>query len=180
MTDRKSSTDTVSISGHVKGVIFDVSLIRDRSPIWDALTREQRHSVLSSGLADDAVVRVIECDNLVLDTYLESLAAGSSPIPDDLAFGDGLDDPQPTNTALNNEVHRTFVGDVDHDGAQMLTSTLLSQSEANGESINEVGLASGDLLTHRVLDEPDRIDEKTGNMAIIWNYLIDFGREGES
>ena len=118
---------------------------------------------------------------MVVDNYLEALAAGENPPLAYLALGDGTTAPQATNNALNNEVYRAQVGTDEGDARDRVTSTFLSQNEANGETLAELGFVTGQtnenwtLLTHTVLDSADQYT-KTSAMVITYNYVIEWRR----
>lgn len=159
--------------------IWDARELARVWPDWPDLPRAERHARLREpSAAPVSPDRTVRGQNMILDAYLEALAAGENPVPTNLALGDGTTPPVATNTSLNNEVYRTFVGDTDAAGQDMLTSTFISQNEANGEAIREIGFTDGEVtdswtqLTHLVLDPADQVDEKTSTMTITIDYAL--------
>lgn len=170
--------------GRVEVQEWDVATLRREIKAYDALDRVERLGrirQLNAELAD-----TVTTHNMALDGLLEFIPAALDPTApaststSHLALGDGTADPQPGNETLNNEVYRIQVGDADTDGADLLASAFLSQTEANGYTISEIGLAGGretddPLLTHAVLDSTETVDKNT-NMVVVFNYVLEFRR----
>lgn len=175
------STDSFGITGRVTVRVWDVPTLREYIPRWSALPREARHARLSD---PDALpvepTHVGTSTNMILDNYLEAFAAGNYPQPTHLALGDGTTSPAAGNDALNNEVYRTVVGQDEADGKDRLTSTFISQNEANGQALRELGFTDGatsddwQQLTHTVLQSSDQIDEKTSSETVTYDYDLQF------
>lgn len=187
MTDVEvSRTEGVAISGYAAVCAWKVDALRAALPEWDELPRERRHALLSGPSTwPVAPFHVGTTSNLVTDAYLEHIASGRDPIPSHLALGDDAStQPTATDSSLNNEVYRTIVGQAEPDGSDILTSTYISQNEANGTAIREVGFTDSErsgvwkLLSHALLDAADQIEEKTSNMTLTIDYIIHFGRSG--
>lgn len=184
MSDAAAATDATGVSGVVRVRVFDADALRGAYPGWDHLARDVRHSLLTD---DDRCrvepVRETVTENLVVDNYLEALAGGTNPAPSHLALGDDASTAADgTNDSLNNEVYRTVVGNDEQDGKDRLTSTFISQNEANGNAIREVGFTTGPLdgawtlLTHAILASGDQIDTKTSNMTVTIDYILQYRR----
>lgn len=183
MTNAATAADAAGISGRVRLRVWTVDALRGAYPGWDDLTREARHSILCDDRLRVEPDREATAENLVTDNYLVSLAAGNNPEPSHLAIGnDDTTAAAGTNDALNNEVYRATVGSDEQDFKDRLTSTFISQNEANGLAFREVGFASGprdaawELLTHTILASADQIDEKTSNMTVTIDYILSYRR----
>lgn len=190
MTDKIDMTnaDTIAMSGRFHLAAWNVDALKITQPEWDTLPRAERHELLRSPSTYPAAPFFeIEAGNMTVDGLLEELARGMDPgqvvdvSASHLALGD--DDsvaPSSSNESLNNEVYRTQVGDSAPDGRDLVTSTFISQNEMNGEAIREIGLTTGDassdptLLTHAVLADADQIDQKTSEMVVTIDYVIEF------
>lgn len=175
------TVDGVGLAGWARIRGFDVEALAAEIPNWHSRRRGVRHAILSR---DPPVAPTFDVAtrNLVLDNYLEILARGVSPGLTHLALGDGTTAPDPANNSLNNERYRTRVGQDEQSGLDRITSTFVSQNEANGEAIREIGFTTGPRdgnwtqLTHLVLDEGDQIDEKNSSTAVTIDYIIEFRR----
>lgn len=171
------------IRGIVTLRIWSVPDLKEYKNNWKSLSQSEKLDILSN--PSDYPVSPLEehtSTNMVLDNYLELLAAGETARPTHLALGDGTTSPQGGNDSLNNEVYRTIIGQDESSGRDRLTSTLISQNEANGQSIREIGFTQGSesdnwtQLTHTVLTSTDQIDEKTSNMAVTIDYILEYRR----
>lgn len=177
----------LSVNGSIELRVFSPAHLRREIKAWDALDRGQKHERVRQ-LGADHAEQVAEVGNIALDGLLEFIPQALDPTSDaaatasHLALGDGGSTAaDPGGESLNNEVYRIIVGDADTDGPDLLASAYLSQIEANGYVIREIGLAGGPsptddrLLTHAVLDEADYI-EKNGDMVATFNYVLEFRR----
>lgn len=185
MTDADvARTEHMAVSGYAAVCAWQVDALRAVRPDWDGLARDTRHALLSGPSSWPVEpFHIGTTSNLVTDAYLEEIASGGDHIPSHLALGDDAStQPTATDTSLNNEVYRTVVGQAEPDGADILTSTYISQNEANGSAIREVGFTDAErsgvwqLLSHALLDTADQIDEKTSNMTLTIDYVISFSR----
>lgn len=187
MTHLYTTTSGLRVDGSIELRVFSPAYLRREIEAWDALDRGQKHEHVRQ-LGADHAEQVAEVGNIALDGLLEFIPQAIDPTTDaaatasHLALGDGgSTSAEPGDEALNNEVYRVIVGDADTDGADLLASAFLSQIEANGYTIREIGLAGGPspaddrLLTHAVLDEADYI-EKNGDMVATFNYVLEFRR----
>lgn len=172
-----------AIKGRVTMRVWSADALERARPGWSDLPRETRHRLLSTPSEFPAAPKHVgEAWNMVLDNYLEALAAGDNPAPSHLAIGDGTTSPAAGNNALNNEVYRTVVGQDETDGRDRLTSTFLSQNEANGLALREIGFTDGATsenwtqLTHVVLPSSDQIDSKTSGETVTYDYTLQYRR----
>lgn len=184
------ATNTVAVNGnvHIQAWWVDELEAMSETP-WPDQSAAEKHAHLREP-SDFPVspFHDIREKNLAVDGFLEQLAIAMDPngsadvSASHLALGDGTTAPDGTNTTLNNEVYRTFVGDSSPNGRDLVTSTFISQNEMNGEALREIGLTTGGLsddwalLTHLVLASGDQIDQKTSEMVITINYTIEFRR----
>lgn len=175
--------DSASLRGKITTRVWDVGDLKNADPEWDNRTHEEQHSLLRDpSTYPTAPMYEGTSSNMPVDGYLEEMAAGNNPQPTHLAIGDGTTAPDGSNTSLNNEVYRTIVGDDESSGRDRVTSTYLSENEANGHSLREIGFTDGatdenwTLLTHAVLDSSDQIDEKLSTMVVVYNYTLSWVR----
>lgn len=182
--------NTVAVNGRVHLQAWRVPELESMCPDgWTNVPRSEKRARLRqpSDFPVSPFHNVHE-KNIAVDGFLEQLAIAMDPngsattSASHLALGDGTTAPSGTNTSLNNEVYRTFVGDSSPNGRDLVTSTFISQNEMNGEALREIGLTTGGLsddwalLTHLVLASGDQIDQKTSEMVITVNYTIEFRR----
>lgn len=180
MTLKQIDTDgSAGVRGHATIRVWRARELNGWNDQWENISKPARHALLKQDLTPSPH-RVVRVENLVTDNYLAGLASGQSPQPTHLAIGDGTTAPDSTNDQLNNEVYRTVVGQDESSGKDRITSTFISQNEANGLAIREIGLTDGDstgawqLLTHLVLDSVDQVDDKTSNMTLTIDYVLEY------
>lgn len=176
--------------GRVTTRTWSPATLRTHIKAWPVLESDQeklrRIHQLNDALADS----VNETTNIPVDGLLNYLAEGLNPTTSTmaqashLALGTAEDDPQGSNDTLGNEVYRTIVGDGDTTANELLTSTFLSQTEANGYNITEIGLCGGPqpdgpLLTHALLGTGNTI-EKNSSMVVTIDYILEFTRGSDS
>lgn len=175
-------TDESTIRGHIEIRVWDVDELEGADPDWPDRSRDERRAILQDPSDyPTAPIEEIETTNIPVDGYLEALASGDNPQPTHLALGNDATSPSGTNTSLNNEVYRTIVGADEQNGRERITSTLLSQNEANGYTISELGFTDGwededwTLLTHAALDSAQQVD-KNSSISVTINYTLSWQR----
>lgn len=173
-SEKRELADGMGISGHVSIEGYRTDDVRSLHPEWDDASEKERIDILEESDVDPVVTA--NETNLILDEFLYAHARGNANLPY-LAVGDKTAEPNVTNDSLNNETWRTQVGRDEGANNSRLTSTLLSESEANGYGIAEVGFANDDaLLTHAILSPGDRIEEKTPGVVVVIYYEIQYQR----
>lgn len=171
----------LDIDGVVELRTWSAATLRTEIEDWPRLSDAEKAQALR-----EAELNRYRTSNIALNGLLEYIPASLAPgesvsaTVSHLGLGTGTTDPDPSNTALNEEVYRIGVGEADTDGTDLLVSTFLSQTEANGYTITEVGLVGGrsesaPLLTHAVLDTADQIEKNT-DMVVTINYVLSFQR----
>lgn len=175
---------TIDTQGTITVKTWDPAILRLYIPWWDALTDSDRLAELQALERDIESTTITK--NISLNGLLAHIANALNPIASSdattshLALGTATDDPQPDGDSLGTEVYRTIVGDADTDGSDLLVSAILSQTEANGYTITEIGLAGGPdeddaLLTHALLDVGQEIEKNT-KMVVTFDYILEFRR----
>lgn len=176
----------LGVNGHITIKTWDARMLRRRVKSWPTLTKQEQFEIVRE-LDDEYATTVTRTTNIPLDGLLGFIAKSLNPKSTEtaeasfLAIGTGTVEPVPTNTSLTDEVYRTAVGDAEVDGSDLLTSTFLSQAEANGYTISEIGLAGGDVgsdeptLTHALLT-PERYIEKNSRMVVTIDYVLEIRR----
>jgi len=140
----------LGIEGVVKTKIHDVAELKKLYPDWDTLTREEKI---------EATRRVEPTDddlsyNITTDGMHEYFVDNLNPANTDpeanvsashLALGtDGASGTAETDTDLNNRVFSLEVTSHGDTGDELLCSTFLGSSEANGNTLDELGLFTDD------------------------------------
>lgn len=184
---RVEDGDGFDAKGRIVARTWSPETLRREIKTWPLLETDSERIQAIRRLDDTYAEEVLETENIAVDGLLAFIARGLDPTSTEsaqashLAVGTATDEPQATNTELGNEVYRSRVGDADRDGSDLLTSTFLSQAEANGYTLTEVGLVGGPvgsdepLLTHALFDSGQEIEKTVGKAATI-DYVLEIRR----
>jgi len=133
---------------------WDVQTIKRTEPRWDGLS-DRAKMVAQSYLEPE---RDEQCSNVTtadLHEYLVDELDRDQSVDLDashLALGTDSTAESSSDSSLGNEVFRTSVTDSIDKGSELLTSTFVDSTEANGNTIEELGLfsaASGGTMFNR-------------------------------
>lgn len=168
--------DGVQIRGEVDVALYDVDELRDAVDGWDELGKAAKRAALLE--ADVEPVKQHSTTNTTVDDlhrYLvDNLDRDQDVNENATHLAVGTDDAAPTTAdgALGNEVYRAALTDVIDNGTDLTTSTFLDSSEANGNTLREVGLYTADaatggiLLNHALITEIPKDDTKTATIDV--------------
>lgn len=187
--ERRDVDDEVAVDpqGTITVKTWSPETLRRHIKRWPLLETDSERLRAIRDLDDELAESVGETENIAVDGLLGFIAEGLDPTSSataeasHLAVGTATTAPAGTDTALGNEVHRTFVGDADVDGQDLLTSTFLSQTEANGHLITEIALYGGPvgsgkpMLTKALLGAGNEIDKNSELLATI-DYTVEIRR----
>lgn len=184
----REQSDTVNVDpkGHITVKTWAPETLREHIKRWPILDTDTDRLRAIHQLDDSLAESITETENIAVDGLLTFIAQGLDPTSleraetSHLALGTDTTEPQASNESLGNEVYRTIVGDAEVDGADLLTSTFLSQTEANGYLLTELGLVGGPdqddpLLTHALFASGEEIDKSTDLVATI-DYVLELRR----
>lgn len=172
---------------NVEVLIHAVEDLRAQIPDWDELTRREK----LQRSRDVEPVRRWETHNVTLEQYHEEIIRGLDPAVENdleishLALGNGDSAPSVGDDGLENELFRTTITDIVNRDTEILASTFLTSSMANGDSYYEGAIVGeraegSDLFVNRLLlDDPEgRLDPKTSQNTATVNITI--GQEDQS
>lgn len=164
---RQSGTvrETVAIESNIRVAVYDGREL-ERVLGWDRLSELEKLELIDSRQPlrehyhhNTTTVDLFE---YVVDNLDPSQAVNESA--SHLAVGTGGTSPSSTNRSLNNEVYRTAIASSTDSSDTLETRTLLDTSEANGNTIREVGLVTastgGLLLNHSLINDELKTDKK--------------------
>ena len=157
---------TISLKANVRLAVYDGRDLEASVPSWDALTPAEKLEVMDSRdplrVAYEQNTTTVDWFEYIVDDLDPNQAVDVEVTH--LALGDDGTEPASGNRSLNNEVYRTQIASSTDAGATLETRTLLDTSEANGETIREVGLTTagtgGLLLNHSLIQEEPKNDRK--------------------
>lgn len=176
-----STTDRYGYSGVARLRVFDVGALQNEWSCWNDFPREIKRKATRLVSAK----REITQQNKILDNFFDGVninldrnTDGSDLSASHLAIGDVSSTVPDDADTLNNEVHRTIVGETDRADNDLITSTLIGQGEAVGEDIKEIGLAPGPdpssdaILTHIALDSVNQVTSKSSDEVVTVDYTL--------
>lgn len=168
--------DGIQIRGEVDIALYDVAEVREEIDGWDDLAKAGKHAALQR--ADVEPVEQYSTTNTTVDSLHQYLVDNLDPeqAVDENAthLAVGTDNTQPAtgDAALGNEVYRTELTDVIDNGTDLTTSTFLDSTEANGNTLREVGLYTADaatggmLLNHALISEIPKDGSSTATIDV--------------
>jgi hypothetical protein len=167
---------TTTISENILCRTHDIQTLQDEWPNWDEYRKPRKRSLAAQTPASTVSIS----RNTTVDGLHESIVDLLDPnqtvslSASELALGDGAASPASANTRLNNEVIRIPVTDSADRGTSLFTSTFLDTSEANGQTLEEIGLVTqpsgGTLLNHSLIDTIDKNDETTATIDVTLSF----------
>lgn len=163
-----------------RGEVFihahDASIVLKENPDWDRLSRSEKmqrlqelepsetyhnYNVTTVGLNESIV------DNIDINQSFDREASH-------LAVGTDDSDTSSADTALGNEVARFSVTDTVDNGSEIDISTFIDTSEANGNTLKEVGLftaaSGGKMLNHALITDVVKTPEKTLTITVNMSF----------
>jgi hypothetical protein len=168
--------DAISPVGRIERKTYDTNDLRSKYDDWDSLSDDEKLSLLreSDELSTEEVYNVTTerfheylVDNLhpgvTTDANLDAAWMG---LGTNSGGGTAVGD-----TDLNNRVFEKSVTDHADNGTELLASTFISSTEANGNTLNEIGLFTGDpnnlsnsdvfLINHATFSDVVKDNERT-------------------
>lgn len=168
----------VQAATNVRVQLHAAETLRAVEPRFDELSKRGQRAVASYVPARS---EVRESNTTVdqLHVLLAQMLDPNSSTSDDashLAVGWGVSTPTSGDTALLDEVYRTEITDSSVNGTELFTSTFLDTSEANGNDLEEVGLArsgtdgASDILNHSRISSISKSSEDTATIDVSLSF----------
>lgn len=153
-------TSELQITGRIDTKAYSTDSLPNN---WDEMSDKEKLETTRNIEPDESHTDYNKTVNGMHEYFAINLD-GSSSIDEDvthLAVGDDSTTPQTSDTTLTNEVFRKTVTDYSQTDNELLASTFIESSEANGNTIREVGLFAGGLAPGDT-GYPDRM----------WNHSV--------
>lgn len=171
-TTTRSNEAQIGVGCNVHVYEHDLETLRARWPGWDENPKWVKRELAKRTKPD----REQHNANTTVDGLHEYIVDNLDPSQSvnldasHLAVGTGTTQPASGNTSLNNEVFRVATTDDSDNGTTLFTSTFLDTSEANGNTLEEVGLftasSGGTLLNHSLISSIPKDDETTATIDV--------------
>jgi len=135
----------VSCTGRIRISVYDLKKLYKKYPEWNSLSKKEKLEI-DKGEPEEIIVESNTTTQNLHKDIVRNFDRNTSSKQEatHLAVGVGTSTPSATDTILNNEVYRTLITSVNRNGRDLETSTFLDGGEANGYTLSEVGLTSGD------------------------------------
>ena len=139
--------DTLTFTGEIEQKSYSTDKLISQFDNWNSLSDTEKLDKLRSVESDDSET-VFNVTTTNFHEYLvDSLDPSQTRNLDVQYVALGTDSGSGTSvsdTSLNNEVFTKQITDETDNGTELLTSTFVASDEANGETLNEIGVYTGD------------------------------------
>lgn len=174
---REQTESGFTISGRIDRRVHDVSELREQADNYDELTRAEKLELARDvEPVDEETVYNVTTDQLH-EYFVRNLNPSNTAAQDNVDaswLGLGTDSASGTSTSdtdLNTRVYSQTVDSHSNNGKELLASTFIDSSSANGNTLDELGLFSGDptnlgnadvfLLNHATFSAVSKDSSKT-------------------
>lgn len=148
--EHRQANSSATITGRIDKAVYDTAALADRFPDWGDLTKAEKLERVQD-VEPDSTETVY---NVTTDRFhryfvdnLDPKQTGDEDNIDAAWFALGTDGATGTATSdtdLNNRVYSEAVTDHADNGKDLLASTFIDSTEANGNTVDELGLFTGD------------------------------------
>ena len=150
LMESRNSRNALRMKGRIDTKMYDTEQLRASVDDYDSLSKQEKLDLVRSStpVYEDTV------HNVTTDALHEYFVSNLDPDNTNteanvsvshLALGDdGASGTNSADTGLNNQVYAEAVTDVADNGKSLLASTFIDSTEANGTTVDELGLFSGD------------------------------------
>lgn len=176
-----TATSTQATHGEVRVAVHDRESLqeaaRDRGLELAALEKGDRHALARDVEPSDEWVTtnttVRDLHEFIVDVLDPATSAGSETVTH-LAVGTDNTTPTADDVSLGNEVYRVENTDRDNRGRDLWTSTFLDTSEANGNTLREIGLvtesSNGIFVNRSLISEVVKNNRKTVTIDVTLKF----------
>jgi len=144
-----NSNNGLEMAGRIDRKTYLTTELQSSAENWDTLSDEEKLQHIREQEPDSTETVY----NVTTERFHEYLVANLDPDVTEnanlnaewMALGtDSATGTDVTDTDLNNRVFKKEITDHADNGTELLSSTFVSSTEANGETLNEIGLYTGD------------------------------------
>jgi hypothetical protein len=148
--EARSTTGGFELKGRIDTKVHDESSLREVVDDYDSLSREEKLELTREVEPEyEDTVYNVTTDSLH-QYFVDNLDSAQTDAKDNVSVShlglgdDGTSGTSTSDTDLNNRVYNESVTDVADNGKELLASTFIDSTEANGNTLDELGLFSGD------------------------------------
>lgn len=146
----KNTQSGTTLTGRIERQTYNTNKLQSSHENWQSLTKEEKLE-LTREIEPDSSETIYNVTVTRFHEYLvDNLDPGQTSAKDNLAaswMALGTDSGSGTSTSdtdLNTRVFSEQVTDHADNGTTLLASTFIDSTEANGQTLNEIGLFTGD------------------------------------
>lgn len=176
--DSRQTSSRLRLKGRIDRKTYDAEKLRNQHDDWDEMSKQERlDATRDVDPVDEETVYNVTTDRFH-EYFVDNLDPDQTASKDDVSaswFALGTDSGVGTSTSdtdLNNRVYEETVTDHADNGKELLASTFIDSTEANGNpEFDELGLFSGDpsnlgnadvfLINHATFAPVDKDNTKT-------------------
>lgn len=146
----RNTNGGLGIEGVIETKIHDVSDLKDAYPEWDDMSKQEKMEATKSVEAEQEFVDYNVTTDALHEYFVDNLdpdntAPEANVTASHFALGtNGAGGTATTDTDLNTRVYSEPVTDHADNGKELLCSTFIDSTEANGNTVDELGLFTGD------------------------------------
>ncbi|AGM11358.1 hypothetical protein M199_gp028 [Halogranum tailed virus 1] len=146
----RKSNGGLGIEGVIETKVHDVSDLQEAHPDWDEMSKKEKLAATKDVEPTFTDVEYNVTTDLLHEYFVDNLdpdntAAEANVSASWLALGtDGGSGTATSDTDLNNRVYSEAVTDHADNGKELLASTFIDSTEANGNTLDELGLFTDD------------------------------------
>lgn len=148
--ENRKSNGGLTLTGRIDRKTYDVDELRAHYPNWDQMSKEEKlEATRAVRPSDEETVYNVTTDRLH-EYFVDNLDPSNNSTEANVSsswLGLGTDSASGTSTSdtdLNTRVYEEAVTDHADNGKELLASTFIDSTEANGNTLDELGLFTGD------------------------------------
>lgn len=148
--DNRTTQSGLSIEGRIDKKVHDVDQLREEHDDWDEMSKEEKLSAIRDVEPIEETTTYNVTTVALHEYFVDNLDSQntSTEANVDLSYvglgNDASSGTATTDTDLNNRVYEETITDIADNGNELLASTFVDSTEANGNTLDEIGLFTGD------------------------------------
>lgn len=172
----KNTESNFEIMGQIDRQTHNIDSLKHQYNGWDDMSKLEKLNASRKVEPDETDTAYNVTTTNLHEYFVNNLDPNQNGVKDNLeisfiALGETSGSITENDNDLNNRLYEERITDVADNGTELLTSTFVDSTEANGEVLNEVGLYTGDpdqrssdsvfLLNHANFADVTKDDSKT-------------------
>lgn len=184
--EHKQTNSRLSISGRIDAKVHNLDDLREQVDSWETLSKDEKLALTRDVSPEyEETVHNVTTDALheyFVDNLDRSQTSAKSNLSADwMGLGnDATSGTATTDTDLNNRIYEETVTDHADQDKDLLASTFVDSTEANGFTLDEIGLFTGDpnnlgnadvfLINHATFSDVTKDNTKTVTFDVTLSF----------